>query len=526
MGKFNQPVPLRGPDTHTAEGGEGFTRTPKDELFTLGLANMVGIDTFYEKGTVRDKRFVELIAAVTKADPDWARAFIGWLRSVGNMRSAPVVAAAEYIRAGGPVGRSLVREILQRPDEPGELLGYWLNHYGRALPKPLKRGVADALPRLYNERNVLRYDGADHAIRFGDVVEMVHPSPRGGSGSDISARSALYKHLIDRRHGRAKDDELPMPGTLATDDRLQHIATDERRAHLAEAVACGWSWERLSGWLPGGMDAEAWMAIEPNMNLMALVRNLRNFDQADVSDAFVAKVTSRFLDPEEVRKSRQFPLRFLTAWKATTSVRWGLALEGALKASLSNVPRLGGRTLILVDVSPSMRDHALSDAHRWSGRHGCAPIPLGGRSHLRRRARSHRRALRHGPVRLQRAVTPEDRTGRVRAALRRAVRHNGQQLERDRHPAGVVRELRPPRPGRHPDRRTAGLPPELPGSLELGRTVRAALLLGRCQAGPLPGLHLQPRRLSCRRHAQRAQLVYARGLERRVLPPHSYAREP
>ena len=374
MGKFNQPVPLRGPDTHTAEGGEGFTRTPKDELFTLGLANMVGIDTFYEKGTVRDKRFVELIAAVTKADPDWARAFIGWLRSVGNMRSAPVVAAAEYIRAGGPVGRSLVREILQRPDEPGELLGYWLNHYGRALPKPLKRGVADALPRLYNERNVLRYDGADHAIRFGDVVEMVHPSPRGGSVSDISARSALYKHLIDRRHGRAKDDELPMPGTLATDDRLQHIATDERRAHLAEAVACGWSWERLSGWLPGGMDAEAWMAIEPNMNLMALVRNLRNFDQADVSDAFVAKVTSRFLDPEEVRKSRQFPLRFLTAWKATTSVRWGLALEGALKASLSNVPRLGGRTLILVDVSPSMRDHALST--RTDGRADTAVRPF------------------------------------------------------------------------------------------------------------------------------------------------------
>ena len=39
--------------------------------------------------------------------------------------------------------------VLQRADEPGELLAYWLAAHGRAVPKPVKRGVADAAVRLY-----------------------------------------------------------------------------------------------------------------------------------------------------------------------------------------------------------------------------------------------------------------------------------------------------------------------------------------------------------------------------------------
>lgn len=358
MARFNVPTPLRQPDTFTAQGGEGFSRSPKDELFVLGMANMVGVDTFYERGGDRDKRFADLIAANARSDPAWTQAFIGWLRSEANMRSAPVVAAAEYVRSGAPEGRKVITSVLQRPDEPGELLGYWLSHYGRKLPQPVKRGIADALPRLYTERNVLRYDGTGDAIRFGDVIELVHPKPQRGP------QSTLYRHLIDRRHGRGERPSVL--ALLAKDTELQALPSEQRRAHLADAIECGWSWERLSGWLPGGMDKEAWEAVIPNMGLMALARNLRNFDKVDLSGPKVLEVTTRFMNPEEVRKSRQFPLRFLSAWKAVASLRWGLALEGALKHSVNNVPVLEGRSLFLVDVSGSMQDAALS--RRTDGR--------------------------------------------------------------------------------------------------------------------------------------------------------------
>lgn len=366
MPKFNKPAPPRVPDTRTHEGGPGFTRgDARDELFLLGMANAVGENTFYEKGVARDKRFIDLIIEVTKLDPAWVCGFLPWLRREANMRSAPIVGAAEYVRAGGPHGRQLVAAVLQRPDEPAELLSYWRSAYGRHVPMPIKRGIADALPRLYTERNTLRYDGSMNAMRFGDVIEIVHPSPNN------EHQSALYKHLIDRRHGRGELGVDTPLGVLMTDKLLLSTHETQRRANLQVAIETGWDWKRIAGWVPGGMDAEAWEAAIPNMGLMALVRNLRNFDEAGISRAAVESVQRRLTDRDEVRKSRQFPMRFLSAWKNVTSLRWGDALETALAHSIDNIPALPGRSLVLVDLSPSM-DNPMLSAHKGR-RDGVSP---------------------------------------------------------------------------------------------------------------------------------------------------------
>ena len=155
----------------TAEGAPGFTREPSAELFLLGVSNMVGEVSFYECAAERDARFRELVALVAVADPDWFARFVPWLRTGAMLRSASVVAALEGARAqvaaGIPGSRAIVDAALQRADEPGEALAYWLGRYGRALPKPVKRGIADAaraaLPRaepaqvrLHRERGAVR----------------------------------------------------------------------------------------------------------------------------------------------------------------------------------------------------------------------------------------------------------------------------------------------------------------------------------------------------------------------------------
>jgi hypothetical protein len=102
------------------------------------------------------------------------------------------------------------------------------------------------------------------------------------------------------------------------------------------------------------MDAKAWEAVIPSMGYMALLRNLRNFEEKGVSEAVLEKVAARISDPEEVAKSRQLPFRFLAAYRANSdSLRWGFPLEKALNASLANIPVLED-TLILVDQSGSM----------------------------------------------------------------------------------------------------------------------------------------------------------------------------
>lgn len=84
------------------------------------------------------------------------------------------------------------------------------------------------------------------------------------------------------------------------------------------------------------------------------LRNLRNFDQAGVSDAVAAQVAAKVSDPEVVARSRQFPFRYLAAYQHAPSLRWAYPLEQALGHSLANVPALPGRTLVLVDRSGSM----------------------------------------------------------------------------------------------------------------------------------------------------------------------------
>jgi len=376
------PVATRfdAPDTLTAEGGAGFSRDPKSELFLLAVTNMVGENTFYERSRDRDRRFAALVATVAREDPAWIARFVPFLRDQMQLRSASVVMAAEFARArttkdgsadddgaaeatvtskaasaGGPTTRSVIASALYRADEPAEMLAYWHQTHGRRVPQPVKRGVADAARRLYTERAALKYDGQSRAYRMGDVIDLVHPDPAD------DAQSALFKLLLDRRHEREgiAVDAARLP-IIASRAELEAMSLDDRRALLdapdvAERFhAAGVTWEWLSGWLNGPMDAKAWEAVIPAMGYMALLRNLRNFDDAGIADTTRDAVVARLTDPDEVRRSRQLPLRFFAAWKSLATLDWGPALERALELSLANVPALTGKTLVLVDVSGSM----------------------------------------------------------------------------------------------------------------------------------------------------------------------------
>lgn len=365
MAKFNRPntraavaSPIsteRNATGTTFEGAPGFARSAKSELFLLAVTNMVGEQTFYESAGDRDNRYANLIHTVAVSDADWTARFLAWLRTGAHMRSASLVggleAARAMIEAGIPGGRQIVASVLQRPDEPGEALAYWTATYGRAVPKAVKRGIADACARLYNERAVLKWDTASKGYRFGDVLNLVHAK----AGADWQKQ--LFEYILDRRYDRDTD-----PGELGLAMIRRNIVlrnvVSENPGFLLDAEGlkeAGFTWEDALSLAGGRVDkARLWEALIPSMGYMALLRNLRNFDEAGVSDEVAQKVAAKLADPDEVARSRQFPMRFLSAYRAAPSLRWGYALEQALDASLANVPELSGRTLVLVDTSGSM----------------------------------------------------------------------------------------------------------------------------------------------------------------------------
>jgi TROVE domain-containing protein len=343
------------------EGGAVYQRDPKTELFLLAAANMVGQDTFYEGTESRDQRFARLIREHAISDPEWTVSLLRWLRSSGNMRTTSLVGAAEFVHARQEAeqhgySRQAVDAVLQRPDEPGEFLQYWINRFGRKLPMPVKRGVADAVRRLYTGRALLKYDSSSAAVRFGDVLELTHPTP----DPERPWQADVFRYALDRRHHAARALPPAESDLLVAHHALMSVPVADRRVVVSSPdaasvlAAAGMTWEALAGWLQGPLDAAAWEAVIPSMGAMALVRNLRNFDQAGISGEATAEVVRRLSDRDEVARSRQFPFRFLAAYRHADTATWGRALETALGHSLGNVPSLPGRTLILVDRSGSM----------------------------------------------------------------------------------------------------------------------------------------------------------------------------
>jgi hypothetical protein len=359
----------------THEGHPGYARDVRSELFLLAVSNFVGEDTFYEKAADRDNRYVALVRQATLEFPEWTADFLKWLRADGNMRSAAIVGAAEYAQARReaklPGVRKVVDSVLLRADEPGEFVAYWYATHGKTFGGGVQRGVGDALLRLGTESNYLKY-GEGKGYTWDRLLNLCHPGEgntgtpgrkHGRSNQKIRGpwQHDLFAHIIKSRY--EKGVEIPEAlGTLTRRQALMKLPVDERRAALEplRLKEAGMTWEALAGWLQGPMDAEAWSAIIPNMGIMALIRNLRNFDEAGVSDEVAKQVAVRIADPEQVARSRQLPYRWLSAYQNSHNDRWKVPLGMALDAAVLNIPKLTGRTLILVDTSASMSNMGYS----------------------------------------------------------------------------------------------------------------------------------------------------------------------
>lgn len=372
MARFNthkqaQPKPqgairTTGATVATGEGGVGFVRDAKSELFLLACSNMLN-KTFYESADKRDQRFEQLARAVTIYDLDWMQRFVPWLRHKANMRTASLVLALEashaLLQAKRPGGRQLIDSALQRADEPAEALAYWMGKYGRKLPKPVKRGFADAVARLYTQHSTLKYDTGSHAIRFGDVLELCHARGKGTVEQDH-----LFRYLVTRGKKR---DEVVIPQTLDMIHRNMALRQAAQAGNLglllepATLSLAGMNWEDVVPYVGKGLNPKAaWEALIPNMGYMALLRNLRNLEQAGISGKMIDVVIARLTDPTEVATSRQLPMRFLSAYRNVVSDRYRPAIGDALDLSLNTIPTFAGLTLVLIDVSGSM-DTLMSD---------------------------------------------------------------------------------------------------------------------------------------------------------------------
>ncbi|WP_329787864.1 hypothetical protein V1227_24590 [Lentzea sp. DG1S-22] len=183
-------------------------RRLRHELFRMVVSDLVGNHPNLHPD--RLDHYAGLVRRSTVEDPAWTAALLRWARHDAGLACTAHAGAAEFVAARLAAGlhgtsRQVVDSVLAEPNDPTWLLNYWHHKHGRALPKPLKRGIGDAVRRLYTEESVRDHDHVFISLRFGDVLNRVHPKPVD------ERQSALFRAILDRRHDPKAAECRPVP---------------------------------------------------------------------------------------------------------------------------------------------------------------------------------------------------------------------------------------------------------------------------------------------------------------------------
>jgi 60 kDa SS-A/Ro ribonucleoprotein len=276
-----------------------------------------------------------------------------------HMRSVPLVLVTELaaLHSGDNLVARVTAGVINRADEITELLACYETLNKRTgtkklnrLSKQLQKGLSTAFNR-FDEYQFGKYN-RDGAIKLRDALFLVHPKAKD------ELQQLLFNKIVN--------NTLQTPYTWETE--LSALGQFNFDSDEAKAIAFRAKWEEL---IDSG-----------KLGYMALLRNLRNIQEAGVSYPHFEKVCARLADADEVAKAKQFPFRYLAAYREliaqdTATPIKGLtkklsalllgnkgytgelldALERAVQASAANVKGFDYETRVLLacDVSGSMQ---------------------------------------------------------------------------------------------------------------------------------------------------------------------------
>lgn len=307
--RFNKAMPFT---EVTHEGAPAARMTALQALRRSVLSALLGEKTFYEAGEAIFDRIARLSKEVHPQD---LAALAIETREDGKLRHVPLLMLSVLAETGAGEPDRLVANtisrVIRRADEMGELLAIHAVRHGttpdklkKLISKQMKLGLSMAFTK-FDAYQLAKYN-RDGAVKLRDVLFLIHANPIN------DAQAVLWKQLVN--------DELAAPDT----------------------------WEVA---LSGGADKkEAFTRLlsEGKLGYLALLRNLRGMVDAGVDSGLIR-------DGIIARKGAKdvLPFRFTAAARACPQME--PALDEALSAQIEDLPLLSGTTLVLVDVSGSMR---------------------------------------------------------------------------------------------------------------------------------------------------------------------------
>lgn len=331
--KKRSEVPYTGPVTH--EGAPAKVIDTMAQLRRSVLSCLLGENEFYEDGVEIKTRIREL---ALKVDPVALSRLAIEARHRFHLRHVPLLLLCVLAETGRgpklakdethhrlplPLLRETVAAVISRADEGPELVAMYWQMYGRKmLPNGMRKGIADAL-RRFDTFQLSRYDSKGKTVALRDVLFLSHAKPADAPGGRTG--KATREAIAPRTPGEVRFDQLAND-TLPTEDSWEQalMAGKDKKE----------TFERLIG--------------EGKLGYLALLRNLRNMEQAGCDRALVSEA----IIARKGGAHRVWPFRYVAAMRAAPG--FTAALDKALLAAIGDMASLPGTTVVLVDVSSSM----------------------------------------------------------------------------------------------------------------------------------------------------------------------------
>jgi 60 kDa SS-A/Ro ribonucleoprotein len=334
---------LKSEEVTNHEGAIAYKVPAKQRLIERVVGAFWNEDSYYTKGSDNAKAVVADIREVAASDPKFILQLAAYARNELNMRTTPQVLLAEaaQIETCKPFVREYTPKITKRADEIPAVLAYTIDKYGgenkknNRIPNSLKKGLADAFAN-FDEYQLNKYDSDAKSITLRKALLLVDRS----EGRPVSKEMANY--LINDIV-----DEVALPKIAATKKILAKEAIDDEVKSLIGKSAI--TWEMFISKF--GASKETWELVAPKMGYMAKLRNLRNFIEKDVD---LTPILEELEKPENVRKSKQLPYRFFSAYREVDVQRVQRAIANAFENSISNVS-IEGSSAVATDLSGSMQ---------------------------------------------------------------------------------------------------------------------------------------------------------------------------
>ncbi|MEO9130985.1 MAG: RNA-binding protein [Sphingomonas sp.] len=314
------------------EGAPAYAYGAEAKLAQLAATGTLS-DSFY---ATAETHLVEAIAAAKAADPMFVARCAVYARKAGAMKDMPSLLTA-YLTVADP---DLAVRVFGRVIDNGRMLRNFVQimrsgQIGRtSLGTRPKRLVKTWLEQASMRDLMAAATGTSPSL--ADIVRMVHPNPKD------ETRRAFYGWLIGKPY-----DVAALPVEIAAFE-----AWKREPSGTLPPVPFEWltalpltaeQWGELAGTM-------GWQALRMNLNTLA-----RNgaFAVKGVTEA----VAARLSDEAALRKARVLPYQLMVALGSAgegVPLKVQAALEDALEASVSNLPKVAGNVVVCPDVSGSM----------------------------------------------------------------------------------------------------------------------------------------------------------------------------